>query len=83
MSFSAVFSILLTGAIAGWLASVVLKVRGLGLASYTVVGIIGAAVGHWVMGVLGLSLGGDLLHNIASAFIGAMMVLLLVSALKR
>ena len=83
MSLRQVLFVLLVGFIAGWLASLVMKVKGLGLFGYTVIGIVGAAVGSWTMGMLGVSLGDDLLHEVASAFIGALLVLALVSLLKK
>ncbi|HEX5755494.1 MAG TPA: GlsB/YeaQ/YmgE family stress response membrane protein [Arenimonas sp.] len=83
MGVGQILSILLIGALAGWLASVFVKVRGLGLFGYTVVGIIGAAVGSWVLGQVGLSLGSGFWYQVLNAFIGAVLVLTLVSLLKR
>jgi uncharacterized membrane protein YeaQ/YmgE (transglycosylase-associated protein family) len=45
---------LLFGAIVGWLASIVMnKNRSMGLIANIVVGLIGSALGMWLMGVFG------------------------------
>lgn len=46
---------LLFGAIVGWLASILMKTnRRMGLIANIVVGLVGSALGMWLMGVLGL-----------------------------
>lgn len=83
MGIGQIFFVLLVGALAGWLASLFMKVRGLGLLGYTVVGIVGAAVGNWVLGQFGLAIGGNLWREVLNAFIGAVLVLTLVGLLKK
>jgi uncharacterized membrane protein YeaQ/YmgE (transglycosylase-associated protein family) len=58
MSMESLLTILLIGAIAGWLAGLIVKGYGFGLLGNIIVGIIGAFVGSWLLGKLGVSLGG-------------------------
>ena len=47
------------GGIIGWLASIVMKTNAqMGIIANVLVGIVGAALGHWVAGQLGISAGG-------------------------
>ena len=49
---------LILGAIAGWLGSVIWQGSGLGLIGNIIVGILGGIIGYWLLGQLGVSLGG-------------------------
>ena len=46
--------LLIVGAIAGWLAGIVVKGYGFGLIGNIVVGVIGAFIGNWLFPALGL-----------------------------
>ena len=48
---------LVIGALAGWLAGMLMKGGGFGLLGNIVVGIIGAVIGGFVFGLLGISAG--------------------------
>jgi len=74
---------LLVGAVAGWLAGVIVKGGGFGLIGDIVVGIVGAFVGGWLLPKLGVSLGVGLVAVIASATIGAVVLLLLLRLIRR
>jgi uncharacterized membrane protein YeaQ/YmgE (transglycosylase-associated protein family) len=74
---------LIIGAIAGWLAGLLMKGRGFGILGDIVVGIIGAVLGGWLFGVLGISAGGGLAGSLIVAFIGAVVLLFLVRLIKR
>jgi len=74
---------LIIGAIAGWLAGLVMKGRGFGLLGDIIVGIIGAFLGGWVFGKLGVSFGGGLAGSLIVAFLGAVILLFLVRLIKR
>ncbi|HEV7426202.1 MAG TPA: GlsB/YeaQ/YmgE family stress response membrane protein [Thermoanaerobaculia bacterium] len=74
---------LIIGAIAGWLAGLLMKGRGFGLLGDIVVGIIGAVLGGWLFGALGISAGGGLAGSLIVAFIGAVVLLFLVRLIKR
>ena len=70
-------TVALVGIAAGWLASVL--VGGSGLVRYLVTGILGAFVGSFVLGALGINLGirNKLAAQVATATIGAILVVVL------
>jgi uncharacterized membrane protein YeaQ/YmgE (transglycosylase-associated protein family) len=74
---------LVIGAIAGWLAGVLVKGGGFGLVVDIIVGIVGAFIGGWLAGVLGISLGGGWIGSIVTALIGAVILLFIVRLIKR
>jgi uncharacterized membrane protein YeaQ/YmgE (transglycosylase-associated protein family) len=69
---------LIIGAIAGWLAGVLVKGGGFGLIVDIIVGIVGAFIG-----VLHISLGGGWLGSIITAVIGAVILLFLIRLIRR
>jgi len=71
---------LIVGAIAGFLADMVMKTRG-GMLMNIIVGIIGAIVGGWLFSALGLNLGMGIIGSIIVAFIGAVIAILIIRAL--
>lgn len=73
---------LLIGLIAGWLADMFVKNVGFGLIGDMIVGMVGALVGGYLFSVLGISAGG-LLGQILMAFVGAVLLLLLIRAVRR
>lgn len=74
---------LLIGAIAGWLAGVIVKGYGFGLGGNIVVGILGAFIGGWLFGVFGLSSGAGILGSVIGATVGAVALLLIIRVLRR
>ena len=66
---------LVVGAIAGWLASIIVKGGGLGLIGDIIVGLIGAVIGGSLMSALGISIGDGLVPAIIDAVIGAVILL--------
>ena len=74
---------LLVGAVAGWLAGAIVKGGGFGLFGDIVVGIVGAFVGGWMLPRLGVQLGVGLVSIIASATIGAVVLLLILRLIRR
>lgn len=68
---------LVIGLVAGWLASLV--VGGGGLLRYIITGIVGAFVGTFVLGALGVKirLGNALAEQIVTAAVGAIIVVIL------
>lgn len=74
---------LIIGAIAGWLAGLVMKGGGFGLLGDIIVGIVGAFLGGWLFGKLGVSFGGGLAGSLIVAFLGAVVLLFLVRLIKR
>src|SRR5690348_17364730 len=76
----AIIAWIIVGAIAGWLASLVVRGTGLGLGGDIIVGIIGGIIGGIILqllfgtgGVSGFNIG-----SIITAFIGAVILLLIV-----
>jgi len=74
---------LIIGAVAGWLAGMLVKGGGFGLIGDIVVGIVGALIGGWLAGVLGIGIGGGFIASVITAVIGAVILLLIVRAIKR
>lgn len=74
---------LLVGAIAGWLAGTIVKGGGFGLLGDIVVGVIGAFIGGWLLARLGIHLGVGFVSVIASATIGAVLLLLILRLVRR
>jgi uncharacterized membrane protein YeaQ/YmgE (transglycosylase-associated protein family) len=74
---------LLVGLIAGWLAGTLVKGGGFGILGNIVIGIIGAFLGGFLFNLLGLSSNGGLLGSIIVATIGAIVLLIIVRALKK
>jgi uncharacterized membrane protein YeaQ/YmgE (transglycosylase-associated protein family) len=66
---------LIVGAVAGWLAGMIVKGGGFGLVGDIIVGIVGAVVGGWLLSRLGVSVGSGLVSVIATATIGAVALL--------
>ena len=83
MSIEALLIILLVGGVAGWLAGIVMRGRGLGLIGNIVVGIVGALLASWLLPKLGLAIGGGIVASFINAFIGAVILLFLVRLVKR
>lgn len=74
---------LVIGAIAGVLAGTIVKGGGFGLFGDIIVGIVGAFVGGWLLPRLGVHLGMGLVPVIASATIGAVILLLVLRLIRR
>ncbi|HEX8035898.1 MAG TPA: GlsB/YeaQ/YmgE family stress response membrane protein [Ktedonobacterales bacterium] len=72
---------IIVGGIAGWLASLVVRGTGLGLVGDIIVGIVGGLIGGFLLSLLlpgSFSVTGFNLGSIIVAFIGAVVLLLLV-----
>jgi len=74
---------LIVGAIAGWLAGLIVKGGGFGLLGNIVVGIVGAVVAGWLLPYLGITLGGGIIAAIIHSAIGAVIVLVIISMVQR
>jgi uncharacterized membrane protein YeaQ/YmgE (transglycosylase-associated protein family) len=83
MTIESLLIFLLIGAIAGWLAGVIVKGFGFGLVGNIVVGIVGAFVAGLIFPAIGFGLGGGILASILHATIGAVILLILIRVLKR
>jgi uncharacterized membrane protein YeaQ/YmgE (transglycosylase-associated protein family) len=78
LSNQSLLVILIVGIVAGWLAGRVMEGGGFGLIGDLIVGLIGAFIGDWLLPQLGLHLGTGILSLILNAFIGAVVLLLLL-----
>jgi uncharacterized membrane protein YeaQ/YmgE (transglycosylase-associated protein family) len=74
---------LLVGAIAGWLAGLIVRGFGFGLLWNIIIGIVGALIAGWLLPRLGISIGGGLLGSIIHATIGAVILLLIIGLIRR
>ena len=79
-----IFSWIVLGAIAGWLASMIVNRGGEGLFLDIVLGIVGALVGGWIFGALGTAgVTGFNLWSLVVSVIGSVVVLYLYHAFTR
>ena len=80
-----ILSWIVVGLIAGFLAGVVVKGGGFGLIGDIIVGVIGGLLGGWIsVNLLNLgSMTGINLESILIAFVGAVILLLLLRLIKR
>ncbi|NGX95594.1 MAG: GlsB/YeaQ/YmgE family stress response membrane protein [Candidatus Afipia apatlaquensis] len=74
---------IIVGAIAGWLAGLIVKGAGFGLLGNIVVGIVGAVVAGWLLPQLGVRLGVGMVGEIINAAIGGIVVLVILSLIRR
>jgi uncharacterized membrane protein YeaQ/YmgE (transglycosylase-associated protein family) len=82
MTLLALIWVLLIGAVAGWLAGLVMKGRGFGLIGNIVIGIIGAFLGSFLLAVFGIVFWG-ILGSLLTAFIGAVVLLFVIGLIKK
>ena len=83
MGIEALIVFLIIGAIAGWLAGLIVKGYGFGLFGNVIIGIVGAFVAGLILPAIGLAFGGGILAAIIHATIGAVILLLLIRLVKR
>jgi len=85
MTASGLIIFLIIGAIAGWLAGLIVRGFGFGLLGNIVVGIIGALLAGWLLPAVGIgfSLGSPIVTSIVYALIGSIVLLLLIGLVKR
>lgn len=78
LSNQSLLVIILVGIVAGWLAGRVMEGGGFGLIGDLLVGLLGAFIGDWLLPKLGIHLGVGIVAAILNAFIGAVVLLLLL-----
>ncbi|OJF94249.1 GlsB/YeaQ/YmgE family stress response membrane protein [Pararhizobium antarcticum] len=83
MGIESILIFILIGAIAGWLAGLIVKGFGFGLLGNIIVGIVGAFIAGALFPRLGLPLGDGILGAILAATLGAVILLLLIRVIKR
>jgi uncharacterized membrane protein YeaQ/YmgE (transglycosylase-associated protein family) len=72
---------LVIGAVAGWLAGMIMKSGNSGLLRNMIIGIIGAVLGGVLFGLLGIKTGG-LIGAIITATVGAVLLLFIIGKVK-
>ncbi|MDR3385643.1 MAG: GlsB/YeaQ/YmgE family stress response membrane protein [Rudaea sp.] len=82
MTAESLIVFLLIGAVAGWLAGVVVRGGGFGLVGDIIIGILGAFVAGLLLPRLGLGLTG-IAGEIIYAAIGAIILLVVIRLIKR
>jgi uncharacterized membrane protein YeaQ/YmgE (transglycosylase-associated protein family) len=70
--------IIVVGVVAGYLAGRVMEGGGFGLIGDLLVGLVGAFIGDWLMPQLGIHLGVGIVALIINAFVGAVVLLLVL-----
>jgi uncharacterized membrane protein YeaQ/YmgE (transglycosylase-associated protein family) len=83
MGVESLLVFIIIGAIAGWLAGLIVSGFGFGLIGNIIVGIVGAFIAGWLFPRIGFAIGGGILASIIHATIGAIILLVLVKVLKR
>jgi uncharacterized membrane protein YeaQ/YmgE (transglycosylase-associated protein family) len=83
MGLEALIIILIVGAVAGWLAGLIVKGVGFGLLGNIVIGIVGAFIANWLLPKIGLVIGGGMVASIINATIGAVILLVIIGLIKR
>lgn len=73
---------ILIGIAAGWIAGMLTKVRGIGLVGYLIIGVLGAVLGGWILGLVGFATV-TLVGRLVSATIGALVLIMIVKWLRR
>jgi uncharacterized membrane protein YeaQ/YmgE (transglycosylase-associated protein family) len=83
MTVEAILLILFVGAVACWLAGLIVRGMGFGLIGNIVVGSVGAFVAGWLLPRIGIVIGGGMIASIINATIGAVVLLVIIGLIKR
>ena len=85
MSTESIIIALIIGGVGGWLAGLIVKGSGFGVIGNIVIGILGALLSSWLLPQLNLDFdtGSALLTSILFAMVGAIIVLVLLSMIRR
>lgn len=71
------------GAIAGWVAGLVVKGSGFGILADILVGIVGAVIGGFLAHSLGIEVSGGLIGSFVVALVGACILVFAIRLIKR
>jgi uncharacterized membrane protein YeaQ/YmgE (transglycosylase-associated protein family) len=83
MSGEAILIFLVVGAIAGWLAGLIVRGGGFGLIGDIIVGIVGAFIAGLLLPRLGIHLMPGFVGEVIDATIGAVILLLVLRLVRR
>lgn len=83
MGIDSLIVFLIVGAVAGWLAGLLVKGYGFGLVGNIVVGIVGAFIAGWLFPRIGINIGSGVISAIINSTIGAVILLVLIRLVKQ
>lgn len=83
MALEPLLVLIIIGAVAGFLAGIIVKGYGFGILGNIGVGIVGALIGGNVLPRLGLYSGSDITGQIISATLGAVILLVIIGLVRR
>ncbi len=82
MNLTGLIILLVVGLIAGWLAGIIWKGKGFGLAGNLVVGVVGSFIGGYLFRILGIYFYGWI-GSIIAALAGALIILAVINLIKK
>lgn len=74
---------IIIGALAGWLAGLVVRGGGFGLFGDIIVGIVGSYIAAWLLPKLHVTLAHGFIGSVLDAAVGAIVLLLLIRLVRR
>ena len=74
---------IIIGVLAGFFAGLATKGKGFGFVINLLVGIGGAILGGWLFGALNINFGSGILGSLITAFLGAVILLLIIRLFKK
>lgn len=80
MTFEQLCILLIVGALAGWLAGLILRRRGFGLWGNLIIGVAGSFLGRFLLGLIGFH-ASTVLASVVTAVVGALLLLWLLTFL--
>lgn len=83
ISLEAIVVYTVVGAVAGWLAALLMRRRGFGLLGNLLIGIAGAFLAGWLLTLIGVRIAGGYAGLAVQAFIGAVLLVGLLNLLRR
>ena len=83
MDLTSIIIFIIIGAVAGWLAGMIMKGKGFGLVGNIIVGIVGAFIGGFLFDLLNISIGGQWLGPIIVATLGAIILIYIAGLIKK
>ena len=78
MTFEQLCILLVVGAIAGWVAGLILRRRGFGLIGNLIIGVLGSFLGRFLLSLIGFS-ANTVLASVITAVLGALLLLWLLA----
>ncbi len=74
---------IILGAVAGWIAGLIMKGKGFGIIGNIIVGILGAVVGGWLFRFFNTVMTNTTLGSLLTAVIGAVVLLFIIGLFKK